>query len=143
PPLPPPRPPPKPPRPAAGSPPNSPAGGPPAASRPAPRAPRPATVSPAGGAVARPGSAAGTYFQICAPVTASTAYTPFGALKYMTLSTTIGETAKRPDPVWNVQARVRLVTLLVLICVSVEKRVPPGSPCGAGQSRPARLTLCP
>ena len=54
------------------------------------------------------GSDAGLYFQICLPVTASIAKTPFGALKYMTLSTTIGGLANRPDPVWKVHARLRL-----------------------------------
>ena len=33
-------------------------------------------------------------------------------------------------PVWNDQARLRFCTFDVLICVSVEKRVPPASPSG-------------
>jgi hypothetical protein len=45
----------------------------------------------------------------------------------MTLSMTIGELAKRPEPVWKIQARLRLFTFEVLICVSVEYRVPPAS----------------
>jgi hypothetical protein len=45
------------------------------------------------------GGASPAYFQICLPVTASTANTPFGALKYITLSTIIGGYAKRSDPV--------------------------------------------
>ena len=56
----------------------------------------PAAVRGAGAVV----TGTGVYFQICVPVTASTAYTPFGALKYMTLSTTIGAPANRADPVW-------------------------------------------
>ena len=70
-----------------------------------------------------------SYFQICCPVTASSAYTPLAALKYMTLSTTSGVLSKKPDlsPVWKVQARLKSLTFDVLICASVENFVPPGS----------------
>src|SRR5215217_1271839 len=73
----PPRPPPPPPRALAPA---------PAAAPPRAPAPRPATAassSPAGAGGAGDTPAAGAYFQICWPVTASTANTPFGALKYM------------------------------------------------------------
>jgi hypothetical protein len=70
-----------------------------------------------------------SYFQSWAPVTASSEYTPFAALKYITLSITSGVLSKNPDlsPVWNVHARLRSFTLDVLICASVENLVPPGS----------------
>ena len=45
-------------------------------------------------------------------------------------------------PVWNVHARVRFFTLPAFICVSVEKRVPPGSPPWYIQSRPGLGGLC-
>jgi hypothetical protein len=63
------------------------------------------------------------------PVAASSAYTPFCALKYMTPSTTSKPLSKNPDlsPVWNVHARSRFLTLSALIWVSVENLVAPGS----------------
>jgi hypothetical protein len=58
-----------------------------------------------------------SYFQICWPVAASSANTPFCALKYMTPSTTSRPLSKKPEssPVWNVQARFRFLTLSTLI----------------------------
>jgi hypothetical protein len=40
---------------------------------------------------------------------------------------TMGALANRPDPVWNVHACLRFFTFVVLICDSVENRVPPAS----------------
>ena len=89
--------------------------------------PAAAPAGAAGGAAVRGAGCGrhGVYFQICVPVTASTAYTPFGALKYITLSTTIGAPANRADPVLYVHARSRFATFAVLIWFSVEKRVAP------------------
>src|SRR5687767_4627537 len=70
-----------------------------------------------------------SYFQSCSPVAASSANTPFCALKYITPSTTSRPLSKKPDesPVLNVQARLRFLALSTLICDSVENFVPPGS----------------
>lgn len=128
----PPRPPPPPPPRAAGA-----AASPATGMSPSSVGIRAAPLPPAGDAASAANDPGGTNFQTCWPVTASTAYTPFGALKYMTPSTTIGALAKRPEPVRKVHARFNCCTFDVLICVSGEKRVPPASACGDAQLPPA------
>ena len=44
------------------------------------------------------------------------------------LAITIGDPANLPEPVWKVHARFSRATFAVVICVSVEKRVPAWSP---------------
>src|SRR5215831_4539230 len=71
---------------------------------------------------ASPRSAVGaaSYFHRRSPVSGTSAYTPSGAVTYITPSTTIGTASDPGLPVRNVQAGVRRPTFSARICRNVE-----------------------
>ena len=91
---------------------------------------------------ASPRSAIGAavYFQSNSPVSGTSAYTPSGAVTYITPSTTMGMASDPGFPVRNVHAGFSRSTLSVRICRNGEYRIAPGSFPYEGQSVWAKLT---
>ena len=88
------------------------------------------------GQYARPRSATGaaSYFQSNSPVSGTSAYTPSGAVTYMTPSMTIGTASDPGLPVRKVHAGCSRSTLPASICRRAEYRIAPGSFPKVGQS---------
>src|ERR1039457_742493 len=88
------------------------------------------------GQYARPRSATGdaSCFQSNSPVSGTSAYTPSGAVAYMTPPITTGTASDPGLPARKVQAGWRRSTLPVLICPREEYRIAPGSFPKEGQS---------
>src|ERR1035437_4131391 len=95
------------------------------------------------GQYARPRSATGdaSCFQSNSPVSGTSAYTPSGAVTYMTPPFTNGTASDPGLPVRKVHAGWRRSTLPVWICRREEYRIAPGSFPKEGQSVWARARL--
>src|SRR5436309_1572749 len=64
-----------------------------------------------------------SYFHSSSPVSGTSAYTPSGAVTYITWSTTIGTASDPGFPVRNVQASFSRATFAASICRSAEYRI--------------------